>query len=108
MFNYKNSRNKTIPEINEYLEILGVPVVDAILATIIWMLFYIFTGMAFSTIGLLFLNLFFCRWKNKKQNIGEPIEFHPFVVKFVSNYKVAKLFFHDSSRVEIVEEVYHE
>ena len=108
MYSYKNAKGKPIPEINEYLEILGVPVVDAILSTLIWMFFYIFTGWVFITIFFLILNLFFCRWKNKQQNIGDPIELHPMIIKFVNHFKIAKYFFSDSASVESVEDVYRE
>lgn len=108
MFSYKNTKNKNIPEINEYLEILGVPVVDAILATIIWMMFYIFTGMALTTVLLLMLNFVFCRWKNKMQNAGDPIEYHPRLIKFVNIFKLSRLILTDSSKIETLEEVYRE
>lgn len=108
MYNYKKTSNKPIPEINEYLEVLGIPVIDAILATIIWMVFYIFTSMALTTISLLTVNLIFCRWKNKLQNTGDPIEFHPFVIKVVSVFKPSKLFLKDSAKIETLEEVYRE
>lgn len=108
MFNYKNSKNKNIPEINEYLEVLGVPVVDAILATIVWMIFYIFTSMALTTILLLVLNLVFCRWKNKMQNSGDPIEYHPRLIRFVNIFKLSRLILTDSSKIETLEEVYRE